>query len=142
MSVKHCTRTTLRNKLIKIGCKVVHHVRRVVFQLAEVAIPRSLFALILCRTERLRLRLLTRHLHDPDATQHFFRQTSTPLLSVRRNSAKHASRLPKPPKTTVKRQKILQKVNESSCGGGVCDGKLLTRGWRCLSAKVQLGNPG
>ena len=37
-SVKHWTLTTLRNKLIKIGCKVVHHARRVVFQLAEVAI--------------------------------------------------------------------------------------------------------
>jgi len=58
-SVKHWTLTTLRNKLIKIGCKVVHHARRVVFQLAEVAIPRSLFALILRRTERWRLRLLT-----------------------------------------------------------------------------------
>ena len=54
-SVKHWTLTTLRDKLIKIGCKVVHHARRVVFQLAEVAIPRSLFALILRRIERLRL---------------------------------------------------------------------------------------
>ena len=59
VSVKHWTLTTLGNKLIKIGCKVVHHARRVVFQLAEVAIPRSLFALILRRIERLRLRLLT-----------------------------------------------------------------------------------
>lgn len=59
VSVKHWTLTTLRNKLIKIGCKVVHHARRVVFQLAEVAVPRSLFALILRRIERLRLRLLT-----------------------------------------------------------------------------------
>ena len=54
-SVKHWTLTTLRDKLIKIGCKVVHHASRVVFQLAEVAIPRSLFALILRRIERLRL---------------------------------------------------------------------------------------
>lgn len=59
VSVKHWTLTTLRNKLIKIGCKVVHHARRVVFQLAEVAVPRSLFELILRRIERLRLRLLT-----------------------------------------------------------------------------------
>ncbi len=55
VSVKHWTLTTLRNKLIKIGCKVVHHARRVVFQLAQVAIPRSLFALILRRIARLRL---------------------------------------------------------------------------------------
>ena len=55
VSVKHWTLTTLRDKLIKIGCKVVHHARRVVFQLAEVAIPRFLFALILRRIERLRL---------------------------------------------------------------------------------------
>jgi hypothetical protein len=53
--VKHWTLTTLRNKLIKIGAKVVHHARRVVFQMAEVAIPRTLFAAILRRIERLRL---------------------------------------------------------------------------------------
>ena len=53
--VKHWTMTTLRNKLIKIGAKVVHHARRVVFQMAEVAIPRTLFAAILRRIERLRL---------------------------------------------------------------------------------------
>jgi len=39
--------TTLREKLIKIGAKVVRHGRYVTFQLAEVAIPRSLFANIL-----------------------------------------------------------------------------------------------
>ncbi len=55
VSVKRWTLTTLRYKLIKIGCKVVHHARRVVFQLAEVAIPQSLFASILRRIERLRL---------------------------------------------------------------------------------------
>ena len=53
-SVKHWTLTTLRNKLIKIGAKVVHHARQVVFQLAEVAIPRTLFAAILRRIDRLR----------------------------------------------------------------------------------------
>jgi hypothetical protein len=53
--VKHWTLTTLRNTLIKIGAKVVHHARRVVFQMAEVAIPRTLFAAILRRIERLRL---------------------------------------------------------------------------------------
>ena len=53
-AVKHWTLTTLRDKLIKIGAKVVHHARRVVFQMAEVAIPRPLFAAILRRIERLR----------------------------------------------------------------------------------------
>jgi hypothetical protein len=55
--VKHWTLTTLRNKLIKIGAKVVRHSRRVVFQLAEVAIPRPLFAAILRRIDRLRLQV-------------------------------------------------------------------------------------
>ena len=32
--------TTLREKLIKIGAKVVRHSRQVVFQMAEVAAPR------------------------------------------------------------------------------------------------------
>src|ERR1035437_6723795 len=53
--VKHWTLTTLRDKLIKIGAKVVRHARRVVFQMAEVAITRTLFAAILRRIERLRL---------------------------------------------------------------------------------------
>jgi len=39
--------TTLKEKLIKIGAKVVSHGRYVAFQMAEVAIPRNLFADIL-----------------------------------------------------------------------------------------------
>jgi hypothetical protein len=35
--------TTLGEKLIKIGAKVVSHGRYVAFQMAEVAIPRNLF---------------------------------------------------------------------------------------------------
>jgi hypothetical protein len=34
---------TLKEKLIKIGAKVVRHGRYVAFQMAEVAIPRNLF---------------------------------------------------------------------------------------------------
>ena len=36
--------TSLREKLIKIGAKVVSHGRYVTFQLAEVAVPRRMFA--------------------------------------------------------------------------------------------------
>ena len=54
-SVKHWSLTTLRDKLIKIGAKVVRHSRYVTFQMAEVAIPRDLFAVILARIARLRL---------------------------------------------------------------------------------------
>ena len=36
--------TSLREKLIKIGAKVVSHGRYVTFQLAEVAVPRQMFA--------------------------------------------------------------------------------------------------
>jgi hypothetical protein len=39
--------TSLREKLSKIGAKVVSHGRYVAFQMAEVAIPRHLFADIL-----------------------------------------------------------------------------------------------
>ncbi len=46
--------TTVREKLIKIGAKVVLHGRYVTFQLAEVAIPKSLFAEILRLIDRLR----------------------------------------------------------------------------------------
>jgi len=47
------TLTTLREKLIKIGAKVVRHSKYVLFQLAEVAVPRKLFARILGRIARL-----------------------------------------------------------------------------------------
>jgi hypothetical protein len=46
--------TTLREKLVKIGARIVRHGRYVVFQLAEVAVPRVVFAAILRRIERLR----------------------------------------------------------------------------------------
>lgn len=51
-SVKHWTLTTLRDKLIKIGSKRVCHARYVIFQLAEVAIPRRLYRAILDRIRR------------------------------------------------------------------------------------------
>lgn len=53
-SVEHWSLTTLREKVVKIGAKVVKHSRYVIFQLAEVAVPRELFAAILQRIARLR----------------------------------------------------------------------------------------
>ena len=47
------TMTTLREKLVKIGAKVVHSARYVTFQLAEVAVSKRLFTAILQRIERL-----------------------------------------------------------------------------------------
>jgi hypothetical protein len=46
--------STLREKLIKIGARIVRHGRYLAFQLAEVAVPRALFAAILRRIDRLR----------------------------------------------------------------------------------------
>jgi hypothetical protein len=54
--VEHWSLTTLREKLVKIGARIVRHGRYVVFQLAEVAVPRSLFADILRRIHDLRPR--------------------------------------------------------------------------------------
>jgi hypothetical protein len=54
-SVRHWTMTTLREKLIKIGAKVVHHSRQVIFQMAEVAVPREVFRAILEKIESLRM---------------------------------------------------------------------------------------
>ena len=39
--------TSLKEKLIKIGAKVVSHGRYIAFQMAQVAVPRMLFAEIL-----------------------------------------------------------------------------------------------
>ena len=45
--IKDWSLTSLKEKLIKIGAKVVRHGRYVAFQMAEVAIPRQMFQEIL-----------------------------------------------------------------------------------------------
>jgi len=47
--------TTLREKLIKIGAKVVAHARYITFQLAEVGVRSELFAAILARIRKRQL---------------------------------------------------------------------------------------
>jgi hypothetical protein len=54
-SVKRWSLTTLREKLVWIGAKVVAHCRYVISQMAEVAVPKRLFRAILERIRRLRL---------------------------------------------------------------------------------------
>jgi hypothetical protein len=54
-SVTHWSLTTLREKLVKVGAKVVTHARYVVFQMADVAVPKKLLKAILERIRRLRL---------------------------------------------------------------------------------------
>ena len=58
-SVQHWSLTTLREKLIKIGAKIVRHARYVTFQMAEVAVPRKLFQEILRRIARLKTKRLS-----------------------------------------------------------------------------------
>ena len=52
-AVKHWSLRSLQVKLIKIGGRLVRHARRLVFQLAEVAVPRVLFQGVLDRIGRL-----------------------------------------------------------------------------------------
>ena len=52
--VEHWSLTTIREKLVKIGAKVVSHGRYVTFQMAEVAVPRDLFEGILRLIDKLR----------------------------------------------------------------------------------------
>jgi len=47
--------TTLRDRLVKIGAKIVRHGRSVIFQMAEVMVPRYLFQEILTAIAALRL---------------------------------------------------------------------------------------
>ena len=56
-AVRQWTMTTLREKVIKIGAKVINHARYTVFQMAEVAVSQELFAAILRRIRKLRLRV-------------------------------------------------------------------------------------
>jgi hypothetical protein len=53
--VSHWTLTTMLEKLIKIGAKMVRHAGYMTFQMAEVTVPRSLFRSILMRIRRLSL---------------------------------------------------------------------------------------
>lgn len=53
-AVEHWSLTTLREKLVKIGAKVVRHGCYVTFQLAEVAVSGRMFGQILARITRLR----------------------------------------------------------------------------------------
>jgi hypothetical protein len=54
--VERWSMTTMREKPIKVATKVVRHCRFVTFQLAEVAVPRSLFQKILGLIDDLRRR--------------------------------------------------------------------------------------
>src|SRR4051794_41922172 len=52
--VERWSLTTLREKVVKIGAKVIAHARYTVFQMAEVAVPRDLFRRILAMIDELR----------------------------------------------------------------------------------------
>jgi hypothetical protein len=54
-SINDWSLRTMREKLVKIGAKVVSHARYVTFQMAEVVVSRSLFYEILERIKRLKL---------------------------------------------------------------------------------------
>ena len=45
--IKHWSLTTLRQRLVKIGAKIVRHGRSITFQMAEAVVPRALFQEIL-----------------------------------------------------------------------------------------------
>ena len=52
--VSQWSMTTLRNRLVKIGARIVRHGRSVIFQMAEVMVPRRLFQQILAAVAALR----------------------------------------------------------------------------------------
>ena len=58
--VERWSLTTLREKVVKIGAKVISHARYPVVQRAEVAVPRDLFRRILAMIDGLRPRRIAR----------------------------------------------------------------------------------
>ncbi len=56
-AVKHWSLTTLRDRLVKIGAKIIRHGRSITFQMAEVMVPRALFRQILAAIAALRPQL-------------------------------------------------------------------------------------
>jgi Transposase DDE domain group 1 len=63
--VEHWSLTTLREKLVKIGARIVRHGRYVVFQLAEVAVPRALCSSRSCAGSTGSGRSRRRSQHEP-----------------------------------------------------------------------------
>jgi Transposase DDE domain group 1 len=59
-AIERWSLTSLREKVVKIGAKVVAHGRYIVFQMAEVAVPQELFRRILDRIDQLRAPTLAR----------------------------------------------------------------------------------
>jgi len=57
--VRHWSLTSIRDRLVKIGAKLVSHARYAIFQMAEVAVPRDLFRRILANIADLRCRTPT-----------------------------------------------------------------------------------
>jgi hypothetical protein len=55
-AIKQWSLTSLREKLVKIGAKIVSHGRYIIFQMAEVAVPKELFQEILRLIAELRPR--------------------------------------------------------------------------------------
>ena len=53
-AVSHWSMTTLRDRLVQIGARIVRHGRSVTFQMAEVMVPRALFGQILAAISALR----------------------------------------------------------------------------------------
>jgi DDE family transposase len=53
-AVKHWSLTTLRDRLVKIGARVIRHGRSIAFQMAEVMVPRTLFRQIVAAIAALR----------------------------------------------------------------------------------------
>ena len=53
-AVKQWSLTTLRERLVKIGARIVRHGRSVVFRMAEVMVPRGMFREILAAVAALR----------------------------------------------------------------------------------------
>ena len=53
-ALKHWSLTTLRDRLVKIGARIVRHGRSIAFQMAEVVVSRGLFQDILAAIAALR----------------------------------------------------------------------------------------
>ncbi len=83
-SVRHWSPTTLREKVIKTGVKVVRHAKYVTFQTAEVAVPRELFAAILERTRRFGVPPPLVQREWPSASSETFMSSSVPGVDAAR----------------------------------------------------------
>jgi hypothetical protein len=115
-AVKQWSLTTLRQRLVKIGAKVVRHSPSVIFQMAEVAVPRALFRTILGTIAALRPLPPARCLGSPSRVS---RRPSAGMLAPKIQGCR--SEHPPPARRSTAKERANGSLPEKSLSRGLAE---------------------